>query len=599
MEGDYLGVVDRNWTSLIVRPRVRNALALLAIIVGVSVVSQPWTGFNSPDSEFYASLALFGSQVTDRAIEAAYTWTRLGYIVPVRGLAISLEGFGLDPLLAFEIWRLLLLGMIVGSVFTIVLLMGRTWQLAALLATFIGLNSMILAYLGNTYLSGTAIAVLFALVTLALSQMHSTSSSYAQPARLPRWSFALASGGLVGWLVMINPYAAILGIFLWISIRLVTLVWVPQQRLQALWRDLTFAALGGLVVSLTFLGTGHALFPGRSWIETYLTWNALLDFSDFVGDPMVWQRDPALLVVVTSLIASIAAVVARPRQIWAWAALAVTMSNIAATWILMSLMPGPWLEAPHYVVLLWPGALIGIVLAVTAWHPLAVEKSTGYHLSIVLGGIGGIAVTVWAGHFDQVLTPGQSWFIFLIVVGTIFVCTPLGRRRCNQAIAAVIIIGTIGIFVAAQLWQNGRGNLGIYGQYPFRSAFVDFNYREQMSAKLQLQDWLIARTSSEDKIALWTDVQRLGADAAAMQLWGYYNLLSTNSEMTREDERRLSQMKPTRLALYAPDRTAIESFVKSLPPWALPRQPECTNAPYLGVGTGRMWLCVVPLNVVG
>ena len=59
--------------------------AVVLIIAGfTSLVSQRWTGFNSPDSEFYASLALFGSDVTDRAVEPAYTWTRLGYIVPVR-----------------------------------------------------------------------------------------------------------------------------------------------------------------------------------------------------------------------------------------------------------------------------------------------------------------------------------------------------------------------------------------------------------------------------------------------------------------------------------------------------------------------------------
>ena len=67
-----------------VRQRRLDIALFVAITAAIALVSQRWTGFNSPDSEFYASLALFGSDVTDRAVEPAYIWTRLGYIVPVR-----------------------------------------------------------------------------------------------------------------------------------------------------------------------------------------------------------------------------------------------------------------------------------------------------------------------------------------------------------------------------------------------------------------------------------------------------------------------------------------------------------------------------------
>ena len=63
------------------RPSARRLTDLgvvAAMAAGISVASQSWSGFNSPDSEFYASLALFSSDVTDRAFEPAYTWTRLG-----------------------------------------------------------------------------------------------------------------------------------------------------------------------------------------------------------------------------------------------------------------------------------------------------------------------------------------------------------------------------------------------------------------------------------------------------------------------------------------------------------------------------------------
>ena len=88
-------------------------IGLVALVSAFSaLVSRRWSGFNSPDSEFYASLALFGSDITDRAIEPAYTWTRLGYIVPVRGLVTWL-----GPWTGFEVWRVLLIILIVASTF--------------------------------------------------------------------------------------------------------------------------------------------------------------------------------------------------------------------------------------------------------------------------------------------------------------------------------------------------------------------------------------------------------------------------------------------------------------------------------------------------
>ena len=60
----------------------------LAVISGATalaaLVSQSWPGFNSPGSEFYASLAPYGSVVADGAIEPSYIWTRHGYIAPLR-----------------------------------------------------------------------------------------------------------------------------------------------------------------------------------------------------------------------------------------------------------------------------------------------------------------------------------------------------------------------------------------------------------------------------------------------------------------------------------------------------------------------------------
>ena len=184
--------------------RVRERWIDIAVVAGitafVALVSRRWTGFTSPDSEFYASLTLFGSEVTDRAIEPAYTWTRLGYIVPVRALV---SAFG--PWTGFEIWRVLLLLLIVGSTYAAVHVAGRSRWLAAALAMYVGLNTVVLAFVGNTYLTGTVIAATFALLALSVSLLGHAAGSGHGALGGPRWATAFVSGLIAGWLIMLNP----------------------------------------------------------------------------------------------------------------------------------------------------------------------------------------------------------------------------------------------------------------------------------------------------------------------------------------------------------------------------------------------------------
>jgi hypothetical protein len=173
------------------------------------------------------------------------------------------------------------------------------------------------------------------------------------------------------------------------------------------------------------------------------------------------------------------------------------------------------------------------------------------------------------------------------------------RGRRNVIAAIVLTLAMAATFIGAQLLQNGRGLLGSYAQYPFRSAFVDFSYRDQMAAKITIQEWLLANTTREDTIMIWTDPQRLAADVAAMQLWGGDNLVSIDAALSRADAERLEAIKPSVIAMYAPDRDQIDAFVDSLPPWSLPTEPVCTSVPYLGVGTGEAVACITRLTWFG
>jgi hypothetical protein len=557
-------------------------------------VTQTWTGFNSPDSEFYASFALYGSDVADRAVDPAYYWTRLGYIAPVRALVTTL-----GPWWGFGIWRVLLIVVIVVAVMAAVRIAGRSLGLAIALALYVGLNTVVIAYLGNTYLTGTMIAVTFLLLALGVSYLGSAASRGRGPWGSPRWSTAVLSGALLGWLVMINPYGFLLGAGMWAALRLLALWKIPTARARRLVGDTLGLVVGGVCGFGVFWLAGLMIFPGRSWWDTYLEWNARLDYTQFIGDATTWQRDTALIVVVLSVLASIIATIAHPRCRWSWAALAVSMTNVLVTAVIMVVMPGPWLEAPHYVALLWPGALLALVLVFTSLSPGTREGRPPYPWVFVAGIAVTVPLLVWAGRFDGVLTLSVAWGAAAVVVVAMVGVAFLARSRWNAFVAAALVIVMGAVFMCAQIWQNGRGLLGIYGQYPFRTAFVDFQHDDQFASRMQIQEWLLDRTQPSDTIAIWTDPEGLGREVAAMQMWGDYNLVTPEATLTRDTTTRLEEMRPSVIAMYAPDRAQIDAFYASLPPWSLPSDVECASAPYLGVGTGQVVACITRLTWVG
>ena len=231
----------------------------------ISLVSQRWPGFNSPDSEFYASLSLFGSDVVDRAVEPSYYWTRLGYIAPVR-LLVTVLG----PWVGFEVWRVFLIALIITAVYTLVHVAGRPRGLGVVLALAVGLNTVILSFVGNTYLTGTLLAGIFLVLALAVSQLGSVASRGRGLFGSPRWTTGLLIGVVFGWLVMTNPYGLLLAAAMWGAVRVAVLVLLRDERWKRLLIDASMIGVGFLVSAGAFLLAGRVIFPGRDWLATYL-----------------------------------------------------------------------------------------------------------------------------------------------------------------------------------------------------------------------------------------------------------------------------------------------------------------------------------------
>ncbi|NQW71333.1 MAG: hypothetical protein HQ453_01255, partial [Actinobacteria bacterium] len=216
------------------------------------------------------------------------------------------------------------------------------------------------------------------------------------------------------------------------------------------------------------------------------------------------------------------------------------------------------------------------------------------YLPIVLG----LPLVLWAGRWEAQVTLNQG---LLITGGFVlaFVLAAVAARGPSDALAGLVVMGAIALTATgAQVLQNGRGQLGIYGQYPISAAYIDYNGELLMRAKVKAQEWVLDHTDRTDRVAIWTDPDRAMSAVAAMQLWGKYNLVSGNATLTRDEAEQLEILKPTAIAMYAPKREQIQAFWESLPPWALPTPPECTTVTYLGVGNPEPSVCVTHLKWV-
>lgn len=555
------------------------ALALwLLILFGVG--AQWWTGMNAPDSQFSASLAIFGDQINERALDSGYYWTRLGYLGPVNWLIDVLGIWN-----GFASWRALILLLIVISVYWVA--RQFTYRAtAALLTMFVALNTMVLAYAGNTYATGTAMAASLCLFALAVA--HFKPSPRASRRRL--WILGVSTGAVLAWLLMLNPYNAFLAGTTWLGIRAVG-IWLARPSVRGLLTELLAIVSGFVVVFLGFLLWGRLLFPDLNWFQTYRSWNSRLDYASFISDPHIWLRDAAALVVLLGLLVSLVAIVF-VRNRWSAAAVIISAITIVFTLAYIQLIPGPWIEAPHYAAMCWPGALLSIVLAIGA-----IVEERNAHVLLWLGLPVLIVAMVWSGHSSAQLSMSQGLLLVLAGVALMLASTVM-RAWSHQLLSWALVIATvIALGVCAQWLQNGRGNLGIYGQYPMNAAFVDYQAEELMRSNVRAQEFLLARTSADDRIAIWTDPLRLTATVAAMQLWGAYNNAPGEAELEPADQNALRDLNPTVMALYAPTREEIDRYFASIPAWFVPTPLECTSVPYLGIGSSDAHLCLTHIQV--
>ena len=535
------------------RERLLDVAAIAVITVAFLILTPWWSGLDTPDSEFYASLAIFTDQITDRAPVDSYFWTRLGYIAPVHALITILgiwEGFAA--------YKALLLAIITASTFTLARRSTGFWRASWLTAAAVA-SSVLLAYLGNPYITGSIMAGTAALVALATFDK--------VPAHI-------AAGVVLGWMAMAYPGGALLGGSIWVALL------VYRTRTTANARPVgTFitAAITTLVSLAGFWLAGRVLFPDLDWLATYIE-ASRFDYSRYSSGESVWLRDISLLVPIAVLIIAIVnALQARAlekgshrRRAAEWA-LIISATSIAFIAAYSPFFGEHFLEAPPSQAMLWPPAMITFALVAASRMPDSPPRAP----AIIIAVIGLIAI-VYAGRLDPNLPLLAGWIIALALVAVV-VMTP--QRTLASLVTATLFL------TGAQLLQNSREPLGQFLLDPYTWAYLDNPNEQKIRTAVNAQQWLLANTRSDDQILLWADGPWTQGDrelytVASMQLWGDNRI---TLEPTLTDEyglNALATLKPTVIAMSGRSLESVDAFWRSIPDANQATEPICHSYPW-------------------
>ena len=525
-------------------------LAIAGITVLTAGVSQPFTGLDTPDSSFYLSLATYGDEVTDRAPEPSYYWTRVGHIAAMR-LPIALFG----PETGFQIYRFALLAVIVTAVF-LILRQFTARSTTVILTSFLTLSTVILSYLGNPFHSGSAMAGVMVVLAAALL-----------PQTRP-WINGIVTGAVLAWLVMVSPYGAVMAGTLWLALTIHRIATTTQRK-----RFITQTALGLIPAFIVVFGAhlqlGKALFPKMDWLGTYLAWNAKLDYSVFASSNPVWLQDISLLVPFAALLVTAWAWFRNQRSTPAQLALIIALTTAGFFFVYAPFMGGISLEAPMYQAMLWPPMTLALSLAAASFLPH--RKLCGNELS--LG-----AVSIVIIYIAGTTAPGFSMLIGLaITAGTVVIAAILITKPALGTIGAVALLAITG-----QMLQNSRTDLGLYYLSPYSWVFNANPNAQKIASMIDVQEWILENTTRDDQILLWVDGPWTQGDrelfaVAGMQLWGENRL---TLEPTLTDEFGINQLdtrQPTVIAMYGRNKEAAIDMWSSLPQDRNASVPECID----------------------
>lgn len=543
--------------------------------------AQRFTTLHTPDSEFYYSLGLFGSAVTDRAPTDYYYWTKLGIILPVRALSQVLP-----PLLALDAFHVVLTGLVAGSSYAVARL--RWSRLGSCLAAAFGaLSTVVLAFIGDPYASGAAIA--------GLCVLFATATLWTQAARPFGWRPAAGMGLTGAWLLMVNPYAMVVGAAGCAGVVLASHREARHAGARPLARSLA-AGVGGFAAGWgAFLALGWWAFPGLNWFRSLGEFLFTADLSAWTDPHWRWlATEISLLVPVAAAVVSLLALVLDARSPAARAAAGLSCVTIAVVIGYKLLTDSNVLEVGVYNSMLWPSALLATVLVASdtaepavGWGPLAVAM------------VGPLAWIV-AGHWSStVSTPAAVALTTggVVVAGWLLAWGRGGRFVLSPArpIASVGAVVLTVLGSAFQVLQNGPPEfpVGTHSRVSYAAAFRPNRAADVLAQDAAIQSWLIGATGGHEQLMVWNEPAT--RSAASMQLWGSNTVGSGfGGPVGPEGMARIRDVGPDAIVVYAAALPTVADIRAELATQWTVAPPLCRAFPSANAAPS-MHVCILRL----
>lgn len=582
--------------ALLRHPRLLDAGTLLGIWVFVSFLStaQRWTWLNTPDAEFYASLGLFGSEVTDRTVSPAYYWTRLGAIAPVRALTEVLGSWS-----GYHAYWLLLLAILVTALFVTVRRF-TTRTVAAFVTLVVALNTVVLTFVGSPYVTGTAITAMSVVIAGTVWQLPRRRSPDGSTGERSRIWAPLVTGLAFGWLAMTNPNGLFMTAAMWLVGTVIATIHLAGRRLRHVLATTALVIVGAAASFLLLLLASHLIFPGLDWVQTTLYWSQALDLSGYVGDPWAFLRDVSMIVPLCGMIGVLIALAFRLRDPIMQVAASLSPVAFGVTLLIVIARPNGTLEVGHYQSMQWPPVLWGIALTVAAFVG---QRTTSRW--ILLPAALSVVLTIVAGHWAGTMTVSTGWVIALALMAA-FLASLLWLARADADArsagrAVIVVVCCTGLLMAGfQLLQNARRPTGVMAEGVYSSAYNASDAFARLSSARDAEAWLIANTTRDDTVMVWVDADWANQEQtllsmAAFQIWGI-NQVTPERTMEGVGVGNATAARPTVLAMYGKSKDAIIQFWSSIPREIPHTDPVCSDYPWPDPAVPRAYLCLTRLT---
>jgi hypothetical protein len=545
-----------------------DILLILGSLAFVMLVSQNFTYLYTPDSEFYLTLAAFGDNITDRAADPLYFWTKLGIIAPQYVLSHYL-GFEMAHL----IFRASVLMLVMSSAYVTVRTLDAPRAFAASGALLLGLNTVVLGFAGDTYVTSAGMAALSVIIALFRLLRQATQRQ--------RFLIATCVGGVIGWSVMSHPYSAILGGALTCSLAILFYLTGGFHSWKSPLQDVIAVILGAWLIFATLIFVGTLIFPRLNWIETVYSFGSTADGSIWASADWTWVRQELSFLVIFSCLVIVISLWLLPGGGRRNLEPVVAISSVVTTAVAYALLNGgPNLEASFFNGLLWPPALLALI----GCYALRCSEPTARWPAWLLTAGTAVLLTI-TGHSQVALTPLWAWTIFAVIVLSSALLAGLSTRLGDTYIAVTVALVVAGC--GFQLLQNGRTlePAGKNQRQPYYNAFVENKTTAQVRRNIEVQSWVLENTSDGDTVMVWAPQVSTAVSEASMQLFGP-NSLTVAPTAEFDAGIRFTQYKPNKIVLYGQSAEDVANLTSQLSTIAEVTDQSCqaftTNQKHVG-----------------